>query len=380
MDGKQLAVLAGENPAINGNGSICMQFRLSAGPRRGPAGKVATAASLCLSVALALGPNSAASADAQTDAIAQPLRIFNMSPFHVPYSTPASFGVRTMPPGSYEVHTSLDMASYLSEVTAESEQALLDGETYRTGFALRAGFRDRWEYFLELSAIGHHGGRFDTFIETWHDVFGLPQGDRDITRRNRLAIVYGNADGEQVGIRKSETSLADLGIGAGYSVPDWPIQNDGLTVRAMVRLPTGDDRSLAGSDGLSASVWAETSGALPWSGMSRTWLYSGALGMVAARPPEQLSELGDPFLVFGRFGITWRPLPRLDLSAQLDVHSSPYGASALDVLADPSIILGLGGSLQILENATLEIAVTEDDGMHRSAPDIGLHVALRWRL
>ena len=211
----------------------------------------------------------------------------------------------------------------------------LDGETYRKGFALRTGFRDRWEYFLELSTISHHGGHFDTFIETWHDVFGLPQGDRDITQRNRLAIVYGNADGEQVGIRKSETSLADLGIGAGYSVPDWPIQNDGLTIRAMVRLPAGNTGSLAGSDGLSASVWAETSGALPWSGMSRTWLYSGALGMVAAKPPEQLSGLGDPFLVFGRFGVTWRPLPRLDLSAQLDVHSSPYGASALDVLAIP---------------------------------------------
>ena len=84
--------------------------------------------------------------------------------------------------------------------------------------------------------------------------------------------------------------------------------------------------------------------------------------------------------MFGRFGVTWRLLPRLNLSAQLDVHSSPYGDSALDILKDPSVILGLGGSLKVTETTTLEVAITEDDGIHRSAPDIGLHVQLRWKL
>ena len=41
--------------------------------------------------------------------------------------------------------------------------------------------------------------------------------------------------------------------------------------------------------------------------------------------------------------------------------------------------LGRGGALRLSEQATLEIAVTEDDGLHRGAPDIGLHAAIRWR-
>ena len=357
-----------------------MQFRLKTGHGRRRVRITRIIAPVCISVALVLSPNGATSNDAGTEAIAEPLRVINVSPFHLPYNTPASYGVGTMQPGSLEVSASLDMASYLNEAGSGSEEALLDGETYRRGITLRGGFRDRWEYILDLAAISHHGGHFDAFIESWHDFFGLPQGDRDITPRNRLAIVYGNENGEQVGIRRSETSLGDLGIGFGYSLGDWPMQNDGLTIRAMLRLPTGDDRSLAGSGGLSASAWAETSGALPWSESSRAWLYSGALGIVAARPPAQLSDVGDPFLAYGRFGVTWRPLPRLNLSAQLDVHSSPYGDSALNVLADPAVILGLGGSLRISEVTTLEIAVTEDDGMNRSASDIGLHVALRWKL
>ena len=43
-------------------------------------------------------------------------------------------------------------------------------------------------------------------------------------------------------------------------------------------------------------------------------------------------------------------------------------------------MLGLGGSLQLTQRTTLEIAVTEDDGVRRAAPDIGLHAAVRWKL
>ena len=48
-------------------------------------------------------------------------------------------------------------------------------------------------------------------------------------------------------------------------------------------------------------------------------------------------------------------------------------------LADPSVMIGLGGALMLTERTTLEIAVTEDDSIHRATPDIGLHVAIRWR-
>ena len=65
---------------------------------------------------------------------------------------------------------------------------------------------------------------------------------------------------------------------------------------------------------------------------------------------------------------------------QVDVHSSPYRDSNVDVLADPVVLFGIGGAVHITEQATLELAITEDDGLHRAAPDIGLHTALRWRL
>ena len=94
---------------------------------------------------------------------------------------------------------------------------------------------------------------------------------------------------------------------------------------------------------------------------------------------EGLSAIGGRFIAFGRFGVTWRALGDLHLTVQVDAHSSPYGAPSLSPLSDAAIMLGLGGTWVLGERMSLDVAVTEDDGTGHSAPDIGLHAALRWR-
>ncbi len=333
-----------------------------------------------LCVIFALWPSVATSGEFDDAAVAMPLRIVNLNPFFVPYGVPVSVGTRTMPPGSSHLTFAVDTASYLSIAASGSERLLLDGETYRTSFMLRRGFRPRWEYFLELSAVGHHGGLFDSFIKGWHDFFGLPQGGRDTVPHDRLALIYGDGAGTRVNLRQDVFSLGDLVLGVGYAVPEWPVRNDGLTIRGNIKIPTGNAGSFAGLGRFSTSLWAETSGALPWAETSRAWLYTATLGLLVAEPPKRLSSVADPIIGFGRASVTWRALSRLNLTVQVDVHSSPYSSSNVDVLADPVVVLGFGGSIRVTDKATLEIAVTEDDGTHRAAPDIGLHTALRWRL
>ncbi len=312
--------------------------------------------------------------------VAEPLRIVNLNPFHLLYGVPASFGAHVLKPGSSELIVSTDIASYLVWENSGSENIFLDGETYRFALALRGGFRDRWEWFAEAPIVAHRTGVFDSFIENWHDFFGLAQNDRDRVPHDRLALFYRDGAGAYVDIRENVSSFGDISLGVGYASPQWGFSNDGLAIRASVKLPTGDQDLLAGSGGLSASIWAETSGALPGSAESRRWLYAATLGALLAKAPRNLPGLGGEFIAFGRFGVTWRPLPRLTLTVQVDVHSSPYGSSGVSPLADPGVMLGFGGALKLTERATLEIAVTEDDGSRHAAPDIGLHVALRWKL
>ena len=111
---------------------------------------------------------------------------------------------------------------------------------------------------------------------------------------------------------------------------------------------------------------------------ARTWLYAATLGVWAGEAPQGLTGLGNRPLAFARFGITWRPLAWMTLTTQVEVHTSPYRDAQVAPLADTAVMLGMGGALKLSRNATLEIAVTEDDGGHWTAPEVGLHAALRW--
>ncbi len=158
--------------------------------------------------------------------------------------------------------------------------------------------------------------------------------------------------------------LGDASLGVGYALPSPPLANDGMALRAVVKLPTGDPDSLAGSGGFSASAWAETSGALPGSAASRRWLWAATLGALAGEAPEGLVA-GGRFIAFAGFGVTWRALEDLRFTVQADARSSPYGASDLAALSDAAVVLGMGGTLRLGERLTLDVAVTEDDGVHR---------------
>ena len=100
--------------------------------------------------------------------------------------------------------------------------------------------------------------------------------------------------------QESPSSAQESAVG--YSLPGSLLSNDGLAIRGSVKLPTGDEHALAGSGGYSASVWAETSGVLPGSAASRTWLYAATVGVLAGEAPQGLP--GGRFIAFGRFGVT----------------------------------------------------------------------------
>ena len=347
-----------------------------AGGRSGAGRCFALACALALSVLL---PGAAASRETGWQDMATPLRLVNLNPFHLLYGVPASAGARVMAAGSWEAIESLDIASHLRAGGSGAERVLIDGETWRQALTLRHGLGDGWELLVDVPAVSHSTGAFDGFIEDWHDAFGLPQGDRNRVPRDRLALFYADGGGTRFDIDRDVRSLGDASLGVGYALPSSPFPNDGMVVRGMVKLPSGDEGALAGSGGYSASAWAETSGAFPGSAVTRRWLYAATLGILVGEAPEDLSAIGGRFIAFGRFGVTWRALEDLHLTAQVDAHSSPYGASSLPPLSDAAVMLGLGGTLRITERLALEIAVTEDDGTGHAAPDIGLHVAMRWR-
>ena len=142
-------------------------------------------------------------------------------------------------------------------------------------------------------------------------------------------------------IVRSIFSPGDVALGIGRAVA-FPV-NDGLVLRAAVTLPTGDATALAG--GVSAAVWAETSGRLFGPGSSRAWLYGVTLGGLVASPPPVLAR-GWRLVAFGRLGVTWRLLAALALKVQVDANSSRYRSEAAP-LGGPAVMIGMGGTVKL---------------------------------
>ena len=303
-----------------------------------------------------------------------------LSPFHLAYGVPGSHGSCILGQGESKVTMSSDMASHMVSAQSETEQMLTDGETYRQAVALRHGLGNGWETLFEVSAVSHARGVFDGFIRNWHSFFGLPQGGRDIAPPNRLAVTYVRNGRTLVDLDDSVSSPGGITVGLGRKLERNYLQNDGLVLRGAVRFPAGNEDALAGPGGLSASIWAETSGQLFGSsgGGSGAWSYGSTLGIQVASPPAVLSGIGERVIAFGRLGVTWALLDRLSLTAQLDVNSTPYSGSSLAPLAGPVVMLGLGGVLKLSPHTALEIAISEDDGARHAAADFGVHVSLHW--
>ena len=309
-----------------------------------------------------------------------PLRIVNLSPFHLAYGVPGSHGSCILGQGKSKVTMSSDVVSHMVSAQSETEQMLADGETYRQSVTLRHSLGSGWEAFFEASAVSHTRGVFDGFIQDWHSFFGLPQGGRDTAPHNRLAFTYARNGRTLVDLDDSVSSPGGITVGLSRKLERNFLQNDGLVLRGAVRFPTGNEDALAGPSDLSASIWAETSGQLfrPRGGGSRTWSYGSTLGIQVASPPAVLSGIGERVIVFGRLGVTWALLDRLSLTAQLDVNSTPYSGSSLAPLAGPVVMLGVGGVYKLSPHTAVEIAISEDDGARHAAADFGVHVTLHW--
>ena len=132
-------------------------------------------------------PAAATSGQAEDVAVAMPLRLVNLNPFFVPYGVPVSFGTRTLPPGSSELTVAVDTASYLSTAASGSERLLLDGEDLPHQSHVAPRVPVPLGIFPGIVCRRAPWRVVDGFIENWHDFFGLPQGDRDRTPRDRFA-------------------------------------------------------------------------------------------------------------------------------------------------------------------------------------------------
>lgn len=260
-------------------------------------------------------------------------------------------------------------ASHAIDENAGDEALIFDGETIRALFDIRYGVRPGLEVGVELPYVSHQPGRLDSLIDTWHDIFRLPDGARDGRPTDLLDFSYDDASGNRLQFTERSRGFGDVRVFAGLELASSDRHRRAL--RISVKLPTGDAERLLGSGGTDYSI-----------GLAGDIIDADFQGFYRV----SLSYLGEPDLLADLYrdvvgqvsaGFSYSLHPRFALNAQSTLRTAIYNAS-IETLGEAALTLTFGGTIALGDRWTLGLGVSEDIKVN-SAPDVTFNVGLRYR-
>jgi hypothetical protein len=269
-------------------------------------------------------------------------------------------------PSDVQVSFDYQLANSQYYKTAGDDSIALDAQTELATFSLSAPINNKWSYRVEASYAEVSGGFSDNFIESWHDVFGLPNGSRDKYAQDLMRLQY-QRDGQLL-IDESDafSGLTDAQVALQYAL------SGDSALNVFVNLPTGDKDTLLGSGSADVGV--------SWQGTHTSesgWQTSTQVGAIALGDTGLLEVEANSAAAFGQVALAWPVSEQVVLKLQVDAHTAYYD-SPLSPLGKNAVMLGMGGSILLGRQWLLDIMVSEDIAVEAS-PDVGLHVRLKWR-
>jgi len=267
--------------------------------------------------------------------------------------------------GHSETRWTLDVANeYVAEGACAVECIVLDGETARLRLTHRRGLGGGWDFSTQLALLDRGGGFLDGWIQDWHDAFGLPNGGRELAQDGQYRFHYERQNVVLLDQTAGGTGVGDVTLAVGRR---W---GHAGALRAMAKLPTGDDGALEGGTA-GAALWVERALALPadWSG------YVALGGSYSERGPV-LPAMQNRSIAFGGLGIAAPVTRSVRLTAQLQMHGRLYGGSELSPLARNGSPLTLGLQFRTRSRGSIELGFQEDPSVNGS-PDFAVYLSIR---
>lgn len=264
--------------------------------------------------------------------------------------------------------TSLSIANAINIESPGDEYLYLDYESYRLNLSWQYGLNENWNIKLDVPLLYQSGGIFDTAIDQWHRLFGMPRGKRPYIENNQYRVSYSLAGDTLFEQDSGSFNPADIQLSAGRRL----LKKTGseLSLWAGLKLPSGNEDRLSGSGTTDIAAWLALNRQL-----SDNWLLNANAGLVI---PGQNSYRGMTVagnVWYGHAMLGWLFNETVQLKLQLQGHTSYYPDSQTKILGDTVFVM-FGGSININHCNRLDISVSEDILVDAS-PDISL--LLNWR-
>lgn len=300
-----------------------------------------------------------------------PLALSNQAPLVRLYGVPAAQPARLLAPDASQWLLTSTLANTFSKDATDREAIFMDGESEEVKLQWRYGLEldgKSLELFAALPWVHHGGGFLDHSIVEFHDLLGLPQGNRTRFDNNQLRYAYRDGNDLMLDFEQSGGAFGDLQLGVGAALS----QTDAHTVsaRVYVKLPTGDDDHLSGSGAADITLALHYAQPL-WGGG-----IDSAFGVVALGDGDVLAQKQRDFAAFGHLAWSYGWSQSLDLIAQLGANSAFYDDTDMTEL-EGALYLGLGTRYRVTPAWAVEFSVVEDI-LVNSTPDIVLQLGLRY--
>ena len=282
------------------------------------------------------------------------LRVRNVNPVVQLYGMPRMTGARVVS-GFTEATLNVEVGNNFQSENSQGTFVFLDGETYVTSLRLRGGWAEKFEWGMEIPYVAHTGGGLDGVVDEFHELFGLPDGDRSLATRGRLDYLIRSGPVVYADFNNSSKSLGDVRGFLGYQWLDR--QGHALALRSQLKLPTGTVEDLSGSEGLDISLWAEYEYAFASDVLDFNLTVAGGVSYLGEG--ELIPERQKDWLGFGHLGLQFPLHPRVAFIAQLDAHSEVID-SGNPLAADGGVLGTIGSRVGLSRRAWVDLAIIED--------------------
>lgn len=324
---------------------------------------------------LTLAAGLAAAGSAPAGLESEPFWTQNQSPVSRLYGLPSGDEVPAGEGTGSQVRVAVDVANQSFHQVRDSDELVLDGESWTTRLMARHGWRNGWRLAIQIPVAAHGGGGLDDFLEDYHDLMGLPDGNRKRRPSDRLEYRY--RQGGETRFRQTDPTagLGDVRLSA--AAPLWRGRDGGRALDAVagVELPTGDPDRLLGSGSTDVSLGVA---ACDGASLSRWGLMlHGSVGLLGMTEGELLPEAQRPVAGYGSASVGWRLADWLQPRLQLDWNSPIFSGTGMTPLDSSAVELVMGATLRLPAGVALDVAVAEDLVVN-AASDVVFHFCL-WR-
>jgi hypothetical protein len=250
----------------------------------------------------------------------------------------------------------------------KDETIYLDYEAYRFNLSYQYGLNKNWNVKIDVPVMHQSGGIFDSPIDSFHKLMGLPKGQRSSIKDNQYNVIYNSQSQTRIDLDKSSTTLGDIQLAAARTLLN--NEQTSLSLWAGLKLPTGNKNKLSGSGAADVSSWLALNQQL-----TQSWLININTGIVIPGSNKYKNMPIANSVAYGHLMLGWLASDSISLKLQLQGHTSYYKKSDLKILGD-TYMLTFGTSIKLNQCNQLDIAMSEDIKVN-ATPDVSL--LINWR-